>query len=196
MSNDGTTPAETKLQPARPSRRKDLLEAIQREKALLGGLEAEQANAMSRLAALQGELTLLGAEPETRLRLPLGVEAPRTSAEKVKLFRSLFREREEVFPTRFVSKKTGKPGYAPACRNKFVKGVCGLPKVKCGECPNQAFVPFNDAAVVGHLTGRHVMGVYPLLGRTTWNTSLYGWRNSPGIWSSSRAALEPRSGVR
>jgi hypothetical protein len=69
----------------------------------------------------------------------------------------------DVYPTRFVSKKTGKPGYAPACRNKFVRGVCELPKVKCGECPNQAFVPFDDAAILDHLTGRQVMGVYPLL---------------------------------
>ena len=38
-----------------------------------------------------------------------------------------------------------KSSYAPACRNKFVKGVCELPKVKCGECPNQAFIPFDDA---------------------------------------------------
>ncbi len=73
-------------------------------------------------------------------------------------------------PTRFVSSgrcfvgaRTGKSGYAPACRNKFVRGVCELPKIKCGDCPNQAFLPFNDVAVLGHLTGRHVMGVYPLL---------------------------------
>ncbi len=68
-----------------------------------------------------------------------------------------------MFPTRFVSKKTGKPGYAPACTNKFVRGVCELPKVKCGECPNQAFVRLDDQAVLAHLQGRHVMGVYPLL---------------------------------
>jgi hypothetical protein len=88
---------------------------------------------------------------------------PRSPEEKVRLFRQLFRGRGDVFPTRFVSKKTGKPGYAPACTNKFVRGVCELPKVKCGECPNQAFVPVEDAAVLAHLQGRHVMGVYPLL---------------------------------
>jgi hypothetical protein len=38
-----------------------------------------------------------------------------------------------------------------------------LPKIKCGDCPNQAFIPFDDTAALGHLTGRHVMGVYPLL---------------------------------
>ncbi len=62
------------------------------------------------LVALQAELASLGAEPEVRVRVPIAV--PKTSAEKVKLFRSLFRGRDEVFSTRFVSKRTGKPGYA------------------------------------------------------------------------------------
>ena len=35
--------------------------------------------------------------------------------------------------------------------------------MKCGECLNQAFILFDAAAVVGHLSGRHVIGVYPLL---------------------------------
>lgn len=152
-------------QPEQRARHVELRDAIQKEEDRLATLEAEQADSSRRLEALRGELASLGAKPEIRARLPLAIEAPapRTPAEKVKLFRSLFRRREDVFPTRFVSKKTGKPGYAPACRNKFVRGVCELPKVKCGECPNQAFVPFDDAAVAGHLTGRHVMGSYPLL---------------------------------
>ena len=116
-------------------RREELLTAIAEEEARLAKLEADQAAARGRLAGLRAELAAHGAEPEIRVRLPLAVDAPspRSPAEKVALFRSLFRGREEVFPTRFVSKKTGKPGYAPACRNKFVKGVCELPKVKCGE---------------------------------------------------------------
>jgi superfamily II DNA or RNA helicase len=96
--------------------------------------------------------------------LPVG---PRSPAEKLKLFRELFRGRQDVYPTRFVSKKTGRPGYAPACANKFVPGVCDLPKVKCGECTNQAFRPVDDAALVAHLTGKHVMGVYPILADET-----------------------------
>jgi hypothetical protein len=118
-----------------------------------------------RLTALRAELATLDTEPEIRVRLPVSLRAPipRTSADKLRLFRSLFRGREDIFPTRFVSARTGKSGYAPACRNKFVRGVCELPKVKCGDCPNQAFIPFDDPAVVGHLTGRHVMGIYPLL---------------------------------
>ena len=160
---------------AQPGRRKELLDAIAQEEARVARLESEQADARSRLAALRAELASFGAEPELRERLAVVAEVtvPNTSAEKVKLFRSLFRGREEVFPTRFVSKKTGKAGYAPACRNKFVKGVCELPKVKCGECPNQAFIAFDAAAVVGHLSGRHVMVVYPLLDQWRAQLSLF-----------------------
>ncbi len=86
-----------------------------------------------------------------------------TPAEKVDLFRTLFRGRVDVFPLRFVSRKTDRPGYAPACSNKFMRGVCDLPNTKCGACPNQALVPVSDEVVLDHLTGRHVIGVYPLL---------------------------------
>jgi hypothetical protein len=88
---------------------------------------------------------------------------PRSSAEKIALFRSLFRGRDDVYPVRFMSTRTGRSGYAPACANKFVRGVCDLPRIRCGECSNQAFLPVDDAALHSHLTGKQVMGVYPLL---------------------------------
>lgn len=149
-----------------PRRRDELIGEIEKEQTLLGRLEAEQRQARLRLAALRAELAcLVPAEPGIRASLPVmpSPPVPRTPEDKVKLFRQLFRGRGDVFPTRFVSKKTGKAGYAPACTNKFVRGVCELPKVRCGECSNQAFAPVDDAAVLAHLQGRHVMGVYPLL---------------------------------
>lgn len=87
---------------------------------------------------------------------------PQIPSEKVQLFRSLFRGREGVFPIRFVSKKTGKPGYAPLCDNDW-KPVC-IPKTggKCSDCPNRAFTPVGAQVIEGHLKGRHVMGIYPL----------------------------------
>lgn len=147
------------------SRREALQNAIAELEARLDRLETEQAVARSHLAALRSELASLGDASEIRAgsQSQLDPAVPETPAEKVRLFRSLFRGRLDVFPTRFVSKRTGKAGYAPACRNKFVPGVCALPKVKCGECPNQAFFPFDDAAVLDHLTGRQVLGLYPLL---------------------------------
>lgn len=55
----------------------------------------------------------MAAQPALAARLPLAEPrpGPTTPSEKVRLFRSLFRGREDVFPIRFVSKKTGKPGY-------------------------------------------------------------------------------------
>ncbi len=153
----------------RPAQPEALRQAIAQAETHLERLDEEQARARKRLAVLQSELASLGTEPLIAAPVPfaVGTPAPRTPADKVVLFRSLFRGREDVFPTRFVSKKTGKQGYAPACRNKFIKGVCELPKIKCGDCPNQAFLPVDDAAVVAHLTGAHVMGVYPLLENET-----------------------------
>ncbi len=54
---------------------------------------------------------------------------------KIALFRSLFRGREDVYPRRFESRKTGKFGYSPACANEWVRGVCEKPRIKCAECP-------------------------------------------------------------
>jgi superfamily II DNA or RNA helicase/very-short-patch-repair endonuclease len=89
--------------------------------------------------------------------------------EKIAMFRSLFRGREDVYPQRFESRKTGKAGYAPACANEWVRGVCEKPKVKCAECPQRRFLPVTDEVVRWHLSGRDelgrafVMGVYPML---------------------------------
>jgi len=37
---------------------------------------------------------------------------------KIALFRSLFRGRDDVYPRRFESRKTGKTGYQPACASR------------------------------------------------------------------------------
>jgi len=63
------------------------------------------------------------------------------AAEKVALFRSLFRGREDVYPRRFESRKTGKSGYSPACANEWVRGVCEKPRVKRAECDHRRVLP-------------------------------------------------------
>src|SRR5260370_32580148 len=90
-------------------------------------------------------------------------------AAKIKLFRSLFRGREDVYPGRFQSRKTGKAGYAPACANEWIRGVCEKPRIKCTDCPNRRFLQITDEVVGWHLSGRDdrgldfVMGVYAML---------------------------------
>ena len=55
--------------------------------------------------------------------------------------------------------RTGRAGYAPACANEWKPRLCRKPKVKCGACPNQAFLPLTDEVIEGHLRGRHTVGV-------------------------------------
>ena len=116
----------------RPSRQQ-LADEIAREERRLAELIEKARDARTRLEALRVDLTV-SKNPEAAGAATVGdqTRSPRTSAEKVALFRTLFRGREDIFPVRFLSKRTGKTGYAPACRNKFVRGVCELPKIKCG----------------------------------------------------------------
>jgi superfamily II DNA or RNA helicase len=139
---------------------------LAREEARLGELGRAREDARRRIESLRAELAVAAARPATfsAPMPPLDRSAPRTSGEKVDLFRSLFRGRTDVFPVRFVGKKTGKPGYAPACSNKWEPGLCLLRTGgRCSDCVNQAFVPVSDQVVVDHLQGKHVIGVYPLL---------------------------------
>ncbi len=143
----------------------DILQKIAREEARLRELDRTREEARTRIASLRSELDTAREGPTAPLPFrSANNSAPQTPTDKVRLFISLFRGRPDVFPTRFVSKKTGKPGYAPACSNKWEPGLCALRSGgKCGECANQSFLPVGDQVVLDHLQGRHVMGVYPLL---------------------------------
>ncbi len=87
---------------------------------------------------------------------------------KIALFRSFFRGRDDVYPRRFESRRSGKCGYQPACANEWVTDVCEKPKVKCAACPHRRFLPVIDEVVRWHLSGQDdegrdfVMGVYPM----------------------------------
>ena len=122
-------------------------------------LEVERSKLESRLAELQTMCASGEAEAQTK-----GLVTNLSGvSEKIALFRSLFLGREDVFPKRWQNARTGKAGYAPACGNEWVSGICGKPKVKCGECPNQDFLRITDEVIDGHLRGRQTIGVYPML---------------------------------
>ena len=122
-------------------------------------LESERAKLEGRLAEL---LTTSSSEPD-RPHTKGVVTNYSEASEKIALFRSLFLGREDVFPRRWQNARTGKAGYAPACGNEWISGICGKPKVKCGVCPNQDFLSITDEVVDGHLRGRQTIGVYPML---------------------------------
>jgi hypothetical protein len=70
---------------------------------------------------------------------------------KIALFRSLFRGRDDVYPRRFESRKTGKSGYSPVCANEWVQGICEKPRIKCTECPvvGQSEISLHSDSVNG-----------------------------------------------
>src|SRR5437660_12912033 len=88
---------------------------------------------------------------------------------KIALFRSLFRGRDDVYPRRFESRRTGKAGYSPVCANEWIRGICEKPRIKCADCPHQKFLPISDEVIRWHLSGQDdsghdlVMGVYPMM---------------------------------
>lgn len=95
-----------------------------------------------------------------------------TPEEKIRLFRSLFRGREDVFARRWYSVQKEKGGYAPVCANEWKYGVCIKPKGKCSKCENRVLVPLDDTAIYKHLSGKDangqdVIGLYPILADDT-----------------------------
>ena len=149
-------------------------EEIVRIQARLASLEAERAELEASLAQI--ERRKAAAQAIHACSIVAGdtptVTTASPTADKVALFRRLFAGRSDVFPLRWENAKTGKAGYAPACANEWIRGVCGKPQVKCGECPHQAFTPVTDDIIDKHLRGgdgsrAFVAGVGPSVGSPT-----------------------------
>ncbi len=133
-------------------------------------LRTEIATLEAVLAKKRAELELL--ESQTTQHLPSAapsVHNASTPQEKIQLFHSLFRGREDVYARRFESAKTGKVGYQPVCANEWLQGVCDKPRIKCGDCKAREFLPYTKQVIECHLLGEDasgrsfVVGVYPML---------------------------------
>jgi hypothetical protein len=123
-------------------------------------------------ARLRGEnrrlRALLGMEDDKQLQDvavqsgDAAVTAQSSQGEKIFLFRTLFRGREDVYPVRWES-RNGRTGYSPACVHEWNRKFCQKPRIKCGVCDNRELLPVTDQLIYDHLTGKHTIGVYPLL---------------------------------
>ena len=107
----------------------------------------------------------LGEEVVTEVQEPTAMQKL-SAQEKVDLFRSLFKGREDVFARRWFGKTTGKAGFQPVCQNEWGQ-LCDKRKFKCAECPNRQFSPLTDNDFYRHLEGkdtdgRDVIGLYVL----------------------------------
>jgi hypothetical protein len=169
-------------------------------------IEAELSNIDIRRSQLMNELSQLRLQSFTRTsssQLSLNLQESiinnqSPQEEKIQLFRSFFKGREDVFPRRFENSKTGKSGYAPVCRNEWVTGICQKPRAACQECKSRAFIPISDEIIRYHLKGSDptdragkdfTIGVYPLLTNETCSFLAVDFDKS--TWSEdARAFLE------
>jgi hypothetical protein len=140
----------------------------------LEGLDARRKLLVERIRSLREQQARLRLEKRGERLEPgeTSLTTFSTEKEKIVLFRSLFRGREDVYPRRFESTKTGKKGYLPVCQNEWVTGVCQKPRIRCEQCNHRIFAPVTDEIFGNHLRGfdpkeragkDFVMGVYPLL---------------------------------
>lgn len=84
---------------------------------------------------------------------PLRVDSNFSADEKIKLFRTFFRGREDVYAVFWFNERTGKKGYSPACEDPWSS--------KKGKA--KKYLPLTDEVILRHLTGEKIIGVYPLL---------------------------------
>ncbi|OQX04534.1 MAG: hypothetical protein BWK80_53510, partial [Desulfobacteraceae bacterium IS3] len=88
-----------------------------------------------------------------------------TKTDKIRLFREIFRGRQDAVPRYWKSAKTGKSGYAPICKNEWRRPECrkGIQNAACAGCENTDYLPLSDLLIFEHFRGKHILGVYPLL---------------------------------
>ena len=141
--------------------------------SVLANLDHNRDQLLNELTRLRQQLL----QKDSPTQLPLHIQGiainnQSSQEEKIRLFRSLFKGREDVFPRRFENSKTGKSGYAPVCRNEWQTGICQKPKIACQECNFRAFIQVSDEIIRNHLKGYDpndrsgrdfTIGVYPLL---------------------------------
>ncbi|NUM53405.1 MAG: DEAD/DEAH box helicase family protein [Candidatus Hydrogenedentes bacterium] len=98
-------------------------------------------------------------QPDITGAIPATNTSNSTADERIQLFRSLFRGREDVYAVRWESKK-GKSGYSPACAHEWDPILCKKPNGKCTNC---SYLPLTNEVVRAHLLGQKTIGIYPLL---------------------------------
>ena len=141
-----------------------LKEEIKRLKASLGEqlpLDTQESDSLSKD---QNELIHKKKIEENPVSL-FPINKKSDTKEKVILFMSLFKGREDVYARRWENSKKGKSGYSPACAHEWQNGNCLKPAVTCSECKNKDFLALNEEVIEDHLRGKHnlVIGIYPML---------------------------------
>ena len=87
-----------------------------------------------------------------------------SSQEKIEIFKSIFRGREDIFAVHWEKADKSASGYTPACLNEWRAGLCyKLKRQKCKDCPHADYAGLNNYYIESHLRGQKICGIYPLL---------------------------------
>jgi hypothetical protein len=138
---------------------------------------------------------------------PVGVVNPEASIpEKIALFRSLFRGREDIYAIRWEG-ANGKAGYSPASiRDWTALRSASKSEWKKRDKETRQLLPLTDQAVHDHLSGKTTIGVYPLLvnetcwflavdfDQKTWRQDAAAFVESCREWSVPATLERSRSG--
>lgn len=101
-----------------------------------------------------------------------------------KVFFSMFWGRTDVYSKRTIKKSTGEVNYYTQCHNFWKNGCLRITgsKIKCQDCPKQAYKELKKEQIMEHLRGSaedatDVIGVFPLLSDDTCRFIVFDFDN-------------------
>jgi len=105
--------------------------------------------------------------PQTPQTIGVAPEVPKsvfgTAEQRIELFRSLFRGRDDVYAVRWEN-ADGRSGYMPSADRDWKSYLRAKDKDrKKVDRQTRKFRPLTQDVVRGHLVGDHTVGIYPLL---------------------------------
>ncbi len=137
---------------------------------IIKALKEENAVLRSMLPA-EAELPPKPIEPDTK---PPPLDREAIIAQRLSLFRSLFRGREDVYAKRWVSKDGQRAGYKPVCDFTNERGWCikfAYGTANCLKCQARQDRPLTDEVIARHLNKNageeDVIGIYPVFDDNT-----------------------------
>ncbi len=197
------------------NKKEDIDRLIGEAQLELQELENKQKEVLERLGQLRVRRKSLIQNSALEIRFEPTVVNSSSQSEKISLFRSLFKGREDVFPKRWENATGEKSGYQPSCKNEWVKGICEKPRVKCADCTDRVFIPVSNAIIERHLKGHDIgrrsnrefaIGVYPLLldetcwflamdfDKNSWTVDVLAFLDTCDQWKIPAALERSRSG--
>jgi superfamily II DNA or RNA helicase len=170
----------------------------------LAGLKEENRRLRQLLAEHQIELPSELKAPEQRSTLSLASKL--SSDSKVRLFRELFRGREDVYAVRWES-PDGRKGYTPKSERDWKAYNAAKPEDRQRvDRETRRYLPLTDDVVRAHLKGEIVIGIYPLLrdescwflaadfDKATWEYDCHAFLETCREWKVPASLERSRSG--